>query len=307
MFSVFRGAVLFGQPLVKLDCYIDSVPEGARPLTDTLNFNPVATSIIAGGASGAHSQSETHGSALTILIAEDQSAFATHIESLLHQRMTVPLKFLNAGTGADAVESSLALIPDLVIMDIALPVFNGLMAARKIWSQRPEIKILFWAQAYREIYARDLLSIAPDQSIYGFVLKTSADEDLIYAVSSMLLHNNPYLDPALRTAVRDNQKSGSLSDVEMETLRELALGLTDKAMAVRNGLSVRGIQNRINSLYRKLLLRDCAIFQKPRAAELVNLRARLVFEAVRRGLITPQEMCDLDQACLDWIGKTLNT
>jgi DNA-binding NarL/FixJ family response regulator len=240
-----------------------------------------------------------------ILIAEDELAFSAHIRQLLERTMQVPLHFIHSTSGAEVVDSSLASSPDLVIMDLTLPVCDGLTAARKIWTDRPQMKILFWAQQFREIYARELTTIVPAQAVYGFILKSSTDDDLVYAVSSILLHDNSYVDPSVRTALRQCHSAANLSDAEIDTLHHLALGLTDKAIAMRSKISLRGVQNRINSLYKKLLLSDNKILQNERASELINLRTRLTFEAIKRGVIDPESLSKLDKECFDWIAQTL--
>jgi DNA-binding NarL/FixJ family response regulator len=272
-------------------------------MTETFNFNPVKPCAL---VSGTVEQARiSRHQALTILVAEDEKAFQVHVRAALELVLDMPLKFLTALTGTEVIEIALSSNPSLVIMDTTLPVLDGLSAARRLWSQRPAIKILFWAQQFREIYARELQAIVPNQATYGFMLKSSSDEDLAYAVSSIVLHDNSYIDASVRAALRQSQKSISLSNVELETLHQLALGLTDKAMAMRSEISLRGVQNRINALYRKLLLSENQILQKHRAAEMVNLRSRLTFEAIRRGLIDPASMSELDQECSDWIVNTL--
>jgi len=95
-----------------------------------------------------------------------------------------------------------------------------------------------------------------------------------------------------------------LSDIDLETLHDLALGLTDKAMAQRRLLSLRGVQNRISSLYKKLLFAEDKALQSKTASELVNMRVRLVFEAMRRGLISSEELSRLDTEFNDWMAKS---
>lgn len=272
-------------------------------MSETLSFNPVqATAVSEHGEPPAQGDERR----IALLVAEDEAAYQAHLRSVLAKEFgTAAMQFITADSGAAAVESALAAVPNLVIMDISLPGFDGLTAAHKIWSERPELKILFWAHQFREVYARQLQAIVPDQAIYGFILKSCSDADLAYAVSSMVQHDNSYIESSVRAAMRQSQKSASLTDVEIETLHQLALGLTDKAMAMRSQISLRGVQNRINALYRKLLLSENALLQKHRAAEMVNLRSRLAFEAMRRGLIDPVSLSSLDEECFDWIDKTL--
>lgn len=247
-----------------------------------------------------------NGEPATILIAEDMAGLRTHAAAILQHALATPLKIIQAGDGQEAVEMALNCQPDLVIMDIALPQVNGIKAAQQIWSVHAKTRILFWSEHYREIYVRDLARIVPDEAVHGYVLKTSSDENFIYAVSCLLLYDNPYLDPVVRTARSGlSHKKSCLTDAELETLNDLALGLTDKAIAMRHQLSLRGVQNRIGCLYAKLLKREDEILkQRAGGTEIVNQRARLIFEALRRGLIVPEDFVSLNEGFGTWFDGT---
>jgi DNA-binding NarL/FixJ family response regulator len=274
-------------------------------MSETLNFNPFQT--VKSVRLDQPSQHQAVERQVIVLIVEDERAYQAHLRAVLEKAAgATAMQLLIVDSGDEAIKSALTAAPDVVIMDITLPGLDGLTAAHKIWSANPAVKILFWAQQFREVYARQLQACVPDQAVYGFILKSCSDEDLAYAVTSMVQHDNSYVDSSVRLAMRQSQKSASLSNVEIETLHQLALGLTDKAMAMRSKISLRGVQNRINALYRKILISENQILQQHRAAEMVNLRSRLAFEAIRRGLIDPASLSELDQECGDWIVKTLD-
>lgn len=242
----------------------------------------------------------------TILIAEDLNGLRNHVSTLLHKACPGQLNILQAANGQEAIELAISGQPDLVIMDIAMPVLNGVKAAQQIWRAHRSMKILFWSQFFREIYIRDLARIVPDEAIHGYVLKSGSDENFIYAVQCVLLHDNPYFDPVVRTVkARLSQKSSWLSDVELETLHDLMLGMTDRAIAIRRHISLRGVQSRIGSLYTKLLKgEDDRLKNRAGGTEIVNQRARLIFEAAKRGLIVPEDLSSLDEDFYSWIEDT---
>lgn len=273
-------------------------------MTDTYNFNPTATTALAASVANVAAQ-ESAGHRRTVLIVEDQHLFRAHLQTLLHEKLNIPHHMIEVCCSTDGVRCAVSFNADLLVMDIAPASLSDFTAAQKVWLERPQTKILFWAHQHHQIYARKLATIAPPSAIYGFIMKSASDADLVHAITSMLLHDQSYFDPNFRLAMQSLQSRNCLTDVELQTLRELAMGLTDKAMALRSKLTLRGIQCRTKSLYRKLLLNETGILQHSRSAEMVNLRARVVFEAIRRGLIIPEEMSFLDSECLSWIGTIL--
>lgn len=276
-------------------------------MTETYNFNPTATSSLAASVSNAAMHAETKEERRTILIVEDAHVFRAHLQTLLSEKLKPSRHAVETCSSADAIRFVMSAKVDLLVMDMALAFLSDLQAVQRIWSERPETKILFWAHQHRQIYARKILSMAPNCAVYGFILKSASDADLVHAITTMSMHGQSYFDPNFRLAMQSLQTRNALTDVELQTLRELAIGLTDKAMAIRSKLTLRGIQCRTKSLYRKLLLNETGVLQHSRSTEMVNLRARIVFEATRRGLIVPEEMALLDQECLSWIGRALES
>jgi len=164
------------------------------------------------------------------------------------------------------------------------------------------MKILFWSQYHREAYVRELGKIVPDEAIHGYALKSESDEKLAYAITSVLLHDNPYIDPLVRgVQARLQSKDQSLTDVEYETLLDTVLGLTDKAIAARRHISVRGVQNRLSMLLAKLVGGEDAHLRETAGMEIFNPRARVVTEALKRGLIDTDELAVLDKDLDDWL------
>ena len=185
-----------------------------------------------------------------------------------------------------------------------MPEMNGIKAAKEIWADCPRRKILFWSQYHREAYVRELGKIVPDEAIHGYVLKSEADDRLAYAIESVLLQENPYIDPLVRgVQARIQSKDGSLSDVEYETLLDIAAGLTDKAIAARRHISVRGVQNRLSMLLEKLLKGEDAHLRESAKMEIFNPRTRVVFEAIKRGLLDPDETSRLEDELFEWLGE----
>ena len=78
-------------------------------------------------------------------------------------------------------------------------------------------------------------------------------------------------------------------------------GLTDRAIALRRHISVRGVQNRTSMLLVKLLKGEEAHVRESAGMEMFNPRARLVFEGLKRGLIDPDDFLKLDDENWEWL------
>ncbi len=185
-----------------------------------------------------------------------------------------------------------------------MPEMSGIKAAEEVWKESPVTKILFWSQYHREAYVRELGKIVPDEAIHGYALKSESDEKLTYAITSILLHNNPYIDPLVRgVQARLQCKDQSLTDVEYETLLDITAGLTDRAIAARRHISVRGVQNRLSLLLTKLLCGEDSHLKETAGMEIYNPRTRVVFEALRRELIDPDEIGALSDDLNEWLAE----
>jgi DNA-binding NarL/FixJ family response regulator len=239
-----------------------------------------------------------------LLVVDDVSALRQHVIQLVRDKVTNDIQIVEATNGSEGLKLFKSFMPDMVIMDIVMPEMSGIRAAQQIWADNPQAKILFWSQFHREAYVRELGKIVPDEAIHGYALKGENDEKLVYALTSVFLHDNPYIDPVIRgVQSRLQSKDSSLSDVEYETLLDIALGLTDKAIASRRHISVRGVQNRLSMLSSKLF-KDPDFFLKESAGmEIYNPRTRIVLEALKRGLVDSDEISQLDEELNEWLAE----
>jgi DNA-binding NarL/FixJ family response regulator len=242
--------------------------------------------------------------ATRVLIVEDVAALRQHAARVVQAIAPNAIEIVEASNGTEGLKLARSISPDLIIMDISMPELSGIKAAREIWAECPTRKILFWSQYHREAYVRELGKIVPDEAIHGYALKSDSDDRLSYAIESVLLHDNPYIDPLVRgVQARLQSKDGSLSDVEYETLLDISAGLTDKAIAARRHISVRGVQNRLSMLLDKLVKGEDAHLRETASMEIFNPRTRVVFEALKRGLLDPDEVNRLESELYDWLAE----
>eukprot|EP00913_Durusdinium_trenchii_P031531 g29523.t1 len=170
-----------------------------------------------------------------------------------------------------------------VVMDLQMSARNGIEAARTIWRERPETKILFWSNYSDEAYVRGVARIVPEGATYGYVLKSTSEDRLKLALRSVFIEAQCVIDREVRGIQQKSLSNNfGLSDVEYEILLDVAVGLTDKAIAQRKKLSLRSVQNRLQQLYDKLGVYD----NLPKGSEgWFNLRTRAVAVALSRKVL----------------------
>ena len=215
---------------------------------------------------------------MKVLIVEDDNFHASYLQDALSEALPEVTEIIHAVNGKDGeIEARQGGI-DAVIMDLQMEVRNGIEAARTLWCERPQSRILFWSNYADEAYLRGIAQIVPDDCSYGYILKTASRDRLKLALRAVLVEGQIMVDREIhRIQKRTTIPRNRLDDKEFEVLLDLAIGLQDKQIAERRNISLRTVQNRLLSLYDKLgVLTD-----QDRLAPL-NKRVR----AVNRALVT---------------------
>jgi two-component system, NarL family, nitrate/nitrite response regulator NarL len=133
-----------------------------------------------------------------ILVADDHEVMRMGIRNLLE---SVPAwtVYAEAKTGREAVEMALQSSPDVIIMDITMPEMNGLEAAARIATDRPEIPVIMFSLHFSE----EIMGCFKTASIRGAVAKSEAARDLLDAVRSVL-QGGTFFPAKLRPDSRNN-------------------------------------------------------------------------------------------------------
>ncbi len=235
------------------------------------------------------------------MIVEDMPALRSHAKVIMLEVLS-DVEIVEVENGRDAVRLARALVPDMILMDISMPELNGMKAAEEIWSSNQTARILFWSQYHREAYVRTLGRIVPDEAIHGYLLKGESDEKLKEAISRVFINGDPYIDPVVEgVQTRLNSRCDSLSDTEFEALLDVAVGMTDRAIAARRHISVRGVQNRLSMLLSKLVKGEETHIRETVGMEVFNPRSRIIYVALLRGLISAEDLPDLNEQTWAWI------
>lgn len=227
---------------------------------------------------------------MLVLIAEDDGLHRTFARTIVEELWSGDLEVLEANNGQDALDLAARRDPSCVVLDLQLPKVTGIEVARAIWSRRAETRILFWSNFADEAYVRGVARIVPPGSVYGYVLKSASEDGMRSALRGVLREGHCIIDREIRGIQhRVQDRLEGITDSEYESLIDIALGLTDKTIAMRRGLSTRGAQSRIQHLYDKLGLSSAAELGAD-SAPVFNPRTRAIYLAICRGLINVDVM-----------------
>jgi DNA-binding NarL/FixJ family response regulator len=219
---------------------------------------------------------------MKLLMVEDDPLHRAYLREQIASALPECKEVFEATNGGDAERLAREYRTADIVMDLQMTGRNGIEAARTIWHERPATRILFWSNYSDEAYVRGVSRIVPAGAAYGYVLKSASDERLRLALRSIFLQNQCVIDNEVRgTQARSYAVSG-FTDSEYEILVDIALGMTDRAIAERRGLSLRSVQNRLHQIYEKL-----DVYQPihPTDEPTLNLRARAVTVAMLRKLL----------------------
>lgn len=240
---------------------------------------------------------------MSILIAEDNPVQRAYLADLLTREFPSHAPVFEAESGESAVNLSIEKKPSLCILDIQMPEKSGVKAARAIWREFPEARIVFWTQFPHEIYINEIRRIVRDvnpQPAYGFIHKNNPESRLLRFVATVLEDGADMIDPAFKDAFM----RPLLTEFESEALVFLALGLSNWAIARRCSLSLRGVESRLANLYEKLFPESSAGTSDEGYDKLAyNLRTRAFFEAIRRGLINREELETAEKHLEAWLER----
>ncbi len=194
---------------------------------------------------------------LRIIIAEDHETVRDGLKLIIESQDDMEVVG-EAGDGREAIRLAEELKPDIVLMDVSMPVLNGLTASAKLNRILPDIKILTLTRHTDEAYLQELL----EAGVSGYVLKQSASTELLRAIRAVAA-GDKYLDPAItgkifnnyteKTAkMRGEMHGAKLTGRESETLRLIALGYSNREIAEQFDLSVKTIETHKANAQKKL-------------------------------------------------------
>jgi len=192
-----------------------------------------------------------------ILVADDHEVVRRGVRALLEGEPGWEVCD-EATTGREAVAKATQLVPDVVILDIAMPDLNGLDATRQIRKTVPSSEVLILTMHESDQTIREVLAAGAR----GYVLKSDAGRNLIAAVNALRQHK-PFFTSSITGVVLEGylknatepaaeQVADPLTARERETLQLVAEGKSSKEVAVALGLSVKTVDTHRVNIMRKL-------------------------------------------------------
>jgi len=203
-----------------------------------------------------------------ILIADDHALVRRGIKIILSAQPGIEIVG-EATTGREAIEQVRKLKPDLVLLDLTMPEVNGLEVAEQIRTESPDTDVLVLTMHFSEEIARDVRR----SGALGYVLKSDADTELVSAVERARRHE-PYFTSKLALSMAKTFTEGSnhgtreaeehegglpgtpLTGREVEVVRLLAEGKSNKEVASALEVSTRTVESHRNHIMRKMKFRS---------------------------------------------------
>ena len=197
---------------------------------------------------------------IRILLADDHTILRNGIQALLSDEEDMEV-VAEAEDGRKAVSLACQFEPDIAVVDIAMPLLNGLETTRKIIKQSPQVKVLILSMHDNEEYIRQVLQAGA----MGYILKDATAKELIQAIR-LVCKGESVLSPAVtRLVIEDYLRWGGirpignediLSPREREVLQLIAEGYTNKQIAGILTISIKTVQAHRMNLMQKLDLHD---------------------------------------------------
>jgi DNA-binding NarL/FixJ family response regulator len=212
---------------------------------------------------------------LRILLADDHTVVRQGLRKVLEERPDWVV-VAEAGNGREAVQKAEEMKPDVAILDVAMPLLNGIEATRQIVKRLPATRVLVLTMHADEAYVNQILKAGAT----GYLLKDSADVDLIQAVGAVS-QGKSFFSPGVARLMLDDyvrqladkgitDRYESLSEREREIFQLIAEGKANKEIAVILSISPSTVETHRARIMEKLDLHSAA---------------EIVLYAVRRGVI----------------------
>src|ERR1700677_2827227 len=201
---------------------------------------------------------------ITVLLAEDHTIVREGFRKMLE--LETDLEVVGeAKDGRQAVALAKKLRPAVVLMDIAMPLLNGLEATRQILKAVPDTRILILSAHSDDAYVKN----ATEAGAMGFLLKQTSSHEVCRAIReihngktffspSVSLRLNRLNPQSLDRTGRQNKKTAHLTSREMEVLQLIAEGKANKQIASELGIGIKTVEKHREHLMQKLDIHDTA-------------------------------------------------
>lgn len=198
---------------------------------------------------------------LRVLLGDDHTVLRQGLRKILEDRRDWHV-VAEAANGRDAVREAMALNPDVAVLDIGMPLLNGIEATRQIARRAPSVRVVILSMHSEQAYVTQ----AVQAGARGYILKESAASELIEAIGAVAA-GKTFFSPAVAEVVFDDYVRGltdrgitdrydSLSEREREVLQLVAEGRSSKEIAEILSISPTTVETHRTHLLQKLGLRN---------------------------------------------------
>ena len=214
-------------------------------------------------------------SKIRVVLADDHRMMREGLRALLEREDDIEVVG-EAADGREAVRLATQLCPDVVVMDVSMPLLNGIEATRQIRRDCPGARVLTLTVHETKDYVAQLLAAGAS----GYIIKRAGGDELVSAIRAVQ-RGEAFLHPSIAKLVIEDYvrrlKAGEglsaqevLTDREREILQLIAEGYTNREIADSLHLSIKTVQNHRSNIMRKLDLHD---------------RGELIKYAIQQGII----------------------
>jgi len=222
---------------------------------------------------------------IRVLLADDHTVVRQGLRALLTVESDIEIVG-EADTGRAAVSLAKKLLPDVVVMDVAMPLLNGLEATRQILRQLPSTRVLALSSYGDDEYVQQLT----EAGAVGYLVKQTAANDLIRAIREAH-KGRGFFSPTIAKRLRDHcreafangqpvkKRADSLTSREAEVLQLIAEGQANKQIAAELSISIKTVEKHRQQVMNKLNIHDVA-----------GLTRHAMSKGIIEGALTPKPL-----------------
>lgn len=190
---------------------------------------------------------------IRLMLVDDHPLVRAGLSSMLGAATDITIVG-EAADGAQAVKVAERFEPDVVLMDLSMPVMDGVAATRALLAHDPDVRIVVLSSFFDRARVRDAVAAGAT----GYVLKDSNPDEVLSAIRTAAAGHAP-LDPRVATALLPSatpDPAAGLSERETEVLRLASTGMANKQIARSLGIAERTVKVHLGNVFRRIGVAD---------------------------------------------------